>query len=80
MHAEATRPVKLGRLRGTVAIANVQASAARGTVARLYRKRQVHLSDDALQLVYRTPAGVIRERLLTRSDEPQVSPATRERP
>jgi hypothetical protein len=40
----------------------------------------VPVGSDAAQLVYRTPDGSIRERLLSRSDEPNVSLATLERP
>ncbi len=36
--------------------------------------------DGALQLVYRTPDGTIKERLLLASDEPEVSIASSERP
>jgi len=40
----------------------------------------VPLGEGAVQLVYRTPDGVMKERLLNRGDEPSISPATAERP
>lgn len=36
--------------------------------------------DGALQLIYRTPDGAMKERLLVRADEPSISVATAERP
>jgi hypothetical protein len=36
--------------------------------------------DGALQLIYRTPDGAVKERLLGRLDEPSISAATVERP
>lgn len=36
--------------------------------------------EGALQLIYRTPDGVMKERLLVRADEPSISVATAERP
>ncbi len=38
------------------------------------------LGDTAVQLIYRTPSGVMRERLLGRADEPVLAEATVERP
>src|SRR5437868_366059 len=40
----------------------------------------VPLGDGAIQLIYRTPDGAIKERLLSSADEPSVSVATVERP
>ena len=40
----------------------------------------VPLGEDALQLIYRTPAGVMQERMLGRADEPSITLATAERP
>ncbi len=40
----------------------------------------VPLGDGALQLIYRTSAGAVKERLLTRADEASISLATVERP
>lgn len=40
----------------------------------------VPLGEDALQLIYRTPAGVMQERMLGRADEVSIAPATAERP
>ena len=40
----------------------------------------VPLGEDALQLIYRTPAGVMQERMLGRDDEAWITPATAERP
>lgn len=37
-------------------------------------------SDAALQLIYRTPDGAIKERLLNLTDEQEIEPATAERP
>jgi hypothetical protein len=36
--------------------------------------------EDALQLIYRTPDGAMKERLLGRADEASISAATIERP
>ena len=36
--------------------------------------------DGALQVIYRTPDGTMKERLLLAADEPQISVATAERP
>ncbi|KQU25481.1 RNA helicase [Methylobacterium sp. Leaf94] len=38
------------------------------------------LGESSVQLIYRTPDGVMRERLLNRGDEPSVDVATAERP
>jgi superfamily II DNA or RNA helicase len=40
----------------------------------------VPLSEDSVQLIYRTPDGAIKERLLGRADESSISVATTERP
>src|SRR5438094_643505 len=40
----------------------------------------VPLGDGAVQLIYRMPDGVMKERLLSRADEASVSVATVERP
>jgi superfamily II DNA or RNA helicase len=40
----------------------------------------VRLADGAVQLIYRTADGAIKERLLGRGDEPSVTVATAERP
>ena len=40
----------------------------------------VPISADAVQLVYKTPDGKLRDRLLGRQDEESISQATRERP
>ena len=40
----------------------------------------VPLGEDALQLIYRTPAGVMQERMLGRADEASIGVATAERP
>ena len=40
----------------------------------------VPLGEDALQLIYRTPAGVMQERMLGRADEASIGLATAERP
>jgi len=40
----------------------------------------VPLSDGALQLIYRTPDGGMKERLLSSADEASISVATVERP
>src|SRR5262245_56398203 len=40
----------------------------------------VPLGDGALQLIYRTPDGQIRERLLAHADEASINVATVERP
>ena len=40
----------------------------------------VPLGDGALQLIYRTPDGGMKERLLGSADEPTISVATAERP
>jgi superfamily II DNA or RNA helicase len=40
----------------------------------------VPISADAVQLVYKTPDGTLRDRLLGRQDEETIVPATRERP
>src|SRR6266403_1060370 len=40
----------------------------------------VPISTDAIQLVYKTPDGTLKERLLLRQDEKNIATATRERP
>src|SRR3989442_9802286 len=40
----------------------------------------VPLGDGAVQLIYRTPDGQIKERLLSRADETSINGATVERP
>src|SRR5437867_983496 len=40
----------------------------------------VRIADGALQVIYRTPDGTLKERLLNRADEPTISLATTERP
>src|SRR2546427_59440 len=40
----------------------------------------VPLGEGSIQLIYRTPEGTMKERLLTRADEEQISVATTERP
>ena len=40
----------------------------------------VPLADGVVQLIYRTPQGEIKERMLRRADEAAISVATKERP
>jgi len=40
----------------------------------------VAIADGAVQVIYRTPEGVLKDRLLGRSDEPAITVATQERP
>ncbi len=40
----------------------------------------VPVGEGSIQLIYRTPDGVMKERLLARADEQQISVATTERP
>src|SRR5271165_6398688 len=40
----------------------------------------VPISTDAIQLVYKTPDGTLKDRLLGRHDEKNIATATRERP
>jgi len=40
----------------------------------------VPIADGAVQVLYKTPEGAIKERLLNRGDEPNISIATAERP
>ncbi len=40
----------------------------------------VPIADSAVQVLYKTPEGVLKERLLSRRDEPNISIATTERP
>jgi hypothetical protein len=40
----------------------------------------VPISTDAIQLVYKTPDGALKDRLLGRNDEENIAHATRERP
>src|SRR5208282_944261 len=40
----------------------------------------VPISADAIQLVYKTPDGILKDRLLGRHEEKNIAPATRERP
>jgi superfamily II DNA or RNA helicase len=40
----------------------------------------VQIGDGAVQVIYRTPDGVLKERLLNRADEPNISIATTEHP
>jgi len=40
----------------------------------------VPISKDAIQLVYKTPDGTLKDRLLGRNDEENIAPSTRERP
>src|SRR5437899_4182308 len=40
----------------------------------------VHIADGAVQVIYKTPDGALKDRLLNRVDEPGLSVATTERP
>jgi superfamily II DNA or RNA helicase len=40
----------------------------------------VPIADGAVQVLYKTPGGALKERLLNRADEPNISIATTERP
>ena len=40
----------------------------------------IRIADGATQVIYRTPEGALKERLLNRADEPNISLATAERP
>ncbi len=40
----------------------------------------VPITDGAVQVLYKTPDGALKERLLNRGDEPNISIATTERP
>jgi SNF2 family DNA or RNA helicase len=40
----------------------------------------VRIAEGAVQVIYRTPDGALKERLLNRADEPNISLATTERP
>lgn len=40
----------------------------------------VPIGDGAVQVIYKTPEGVLKDRLLTRADEPGIGVATEERP
>src|SRR5208283_5195607 len=40
----------------------------------------VPIADGAVQVLYRTPDGTLKERLLSRGDEPNISIAVNERP
>jgi len=40
----------------------------------------VPIADGAVQVLYKTPDGTIKERLINRGDEPGISIATTERP
>jgi hypothetical protein len=40
----------------------------------------VPIADGAMQVIYRTPDGALKERLLNRADEPDISLATTARP
>jgi len=40
----------------------------------------VPIADGALQVIYKTPDGTIKDRLLGRNDEPAITTATQERP
>jgi hypothetical protein len=40
----------------------------------------VPIADGAVQVLYKTPGGALKERLLNRADEPSISIATTERP
>ena len=40
----------------------------------------VPMGEGAIQLLYKTPEGTLKERLLNRVDEPSISPATVQRP
>jgi superfamily II DNA or RNA helicase len=40
----------------------------------------VAIADGAVQVIYRTPEGVLKDRLLGQSDEPAITVATQERP
>jgi len=40
----------------------------------------VHIAEGAVQVIYRTPDGALKERLLNRADEANISVATTERP
>src|SRR5262245_7601992 len=57
-----------------VALSGVEPTAVVTVVA------TVPLSADALQVVYRTPDGALKERLLNRTDEQRISLASTEKP
>lgn len=40
----------------------------------------VPIGEGAVQVIYKTPEGVLKDRLLTRADEPNIGVATEERP
>ena len=40
----------------------------------------VPIGEGAVQVIYKTPEGALKDRLLTRADEPNISVATEERP
>jgi superfamily II DNA or RNA helicase len=70
----APRPMKLEDIAAGLALSGVEPSVNVSVIT------TVPMGDDALQLIYRTPDGIIKERLISRKDESAISVATHERP
>jgi SNF2 family DNA or RNA helicase len=68
------RGMKLQEIRPGLSLSGVEPAQIVSVVA------TVLLGEGAIQLIYRTPDGEIRERLLSSADEASISIATAERP
>ena len=66
--------MKLQEIRPGLSLSGVEPAQIVSVVA------TVPLGESAIQLIYRTPDGVIRERLLGSADEASISIATAEHP
>jgi hypothetical protein len=66
--------MKLQEIRSGLSLSGIEPTEIINVVA------TVPLGDSAVQIIYRTPDGGIRVRLLSSSDEPSISVATIERP
>jgi SNF2 family DNA or RNA helicase len=66
--------IRLEDITGGLALTGLE-PAVIGTVVSV-----IHIADGTVQVIYRTPDGALKERLLNRGDEPNISLATTERP
>ena len=71
---KAGRRMKLEDIKSGVSLSGIEPSQVVTAVA------VVPLGEGSVQLIYRTPDGGMKERLLNRGDEPSVDIATVERP
>jgi hypothetical protein len=66
--------MRLGEIHTGLSLTGIEPAAVVSVVA------TVPLGEDALQLLYRTPSGVMQERMLGRADEDSITLDTAERP